>query len=61
MMHVDGNRLWDSLMRMAEIGATKGGGNCRLALSDQDKMGRDLFISWASEMVAVLILMMSEI
>jgi N-carbamoyl-L-amino-acid hydrolase len=43
---IDGARLWASLMDMAKIGATEKGGNCRLALSDLDKEGRDLFVSW---------------
>ena len=46
---IDGDRLWAALMEMAEIGATEKGGNCRLALSDEDKAGRDLFVSWAEE------------
>ncbi|KVA21587.1 Zn-dependent hydrolase [Burkholderia ubonensis] len=44
---VDGKRLWDSLMQMANIGATPKGGVCRLALTDLDKAGRDLIVSWA--------------
>jgi N-carbamoyl-L-amino-acid hydrolase len=43
---IDANRLWDSLAEMAKIGATAKGGSCRLALSDEDKAGRDLFVSW---------------
>ncbi|WP_372394406.1 Zn-dependent hydrolase [Azospirillum sp. HJ39] len=43
---IDGDRLWDSLAAMAKIGATPKGGSCRLALSDEDKDGRDLFVSW---------------
>ncbi len=43
---VDGARLWDSLMEMAKIGATEKGGNCRLALTDLDREGRDLFVRW---------------
>ncbi len=43
---IDGHRLWQSLMQMAEIGATPAGGVCRLALTDEDKAGRDLFIDW---------------
>lgn len=43
---IDGQRLWDSLAEMAKIGATAKGGSCRLALSDEDKAGRDLFVSW---------------
>ena len=46
---VDGRRLWDSLMEMAKIGATPKGGVCRLALTDLDKQGRDLFVRWAQE------------
>lgn len=45
-LRIDGDRLWQSLMRMAEIGATGHGGCCRLALSDEDKAGRDLFVEW---------------
>jgi N-carbamoyl-L-amino-acid hydrolase len=40
---IDGARLWDSLMRMAEIGATPKGGVRRLALTDVDRAGRDRF------------------
>ncbi|WP_313917604.1 Zn-dependent hydrolase [Tahibacter sp.] len=46
---VNGQRLWDSLMEMARIGATPKGGVCRLALTDLDKQGRDLFVRWARE------------
>ena len=46
---VNGRRLWDSLMTMARIGATPKGGVCRLALTDLDKEGRDLIVSWAKE------------
>lgn len=48
-MTVRGDRLWDSLMDMAKIGATEKGGSCRLALTDEDKEGRDLFIKWCEE------------
>ncbi len=40
---IDGARLWDSLMQMAEIGATPRGGVRRLTLTDVDKRGRDRF------------------
>ena len=46
---IDGDRLWNSLMDMAKIGATEKGGNCRLTLSDLDKEGRDLFIHWCEK------------
>ena len=41
-LHIDGDRLWRSLMELARIGATAKGGVCRLALSDLDGQGRDL-------------------
>ncbi|HSU05237.1 MAG TPA: Zn-dependent hydrolase, partial [Acetobacteraceae bacterium] len=40
---IDGKRLWDSLMQMAEIGATPRGGVRRLTLTEVDKRGRDRF------------------
>lgn len=46
-LRVDGDRLWDSLMEMAKIGATPKGGVARLALTDLDRQGRDLFAKWA--------------
>jgi len=46
---IDGERLWKSLMTLAEIGATARGGVCRLALSDLDRQARDLFCRWARE------------
>lgn len=48
-LRVNGDRLWRSLMALAEIGATPKGGVCRLALTDLDKRGRDLVIGWAKE------------
>ena len=48
-LSVNGARLWNSLMEMAKIGATPKGGVCRLALTDLDKQGRDLFVRWAKE------------
>ncbi|WP_248765140.1 Zn-dependent hydrolase [Pseudomonas protegens] len=49
MLKINGQRLWASLMAMAEIGATARGGNCRLALSDEDRAGRELFAHWCTE------------
>ena len=45
-LRTDSDRLWKSLMDLAEIGATEKGGVCRLALTDLDRQGRDLFVSW---------------
>jgi N-carbamoyl-L-amino-acid hydrolase len=46
---VSGERLWADLMAMAEVGATPEGGSQRLALTDEDRAGRDLFSSWARD------------
>lgn len=46
---INGERLWQSLMELARIGATPKGGVCRLALTDLDRQGRDLVIGWARE------------
>ena len=53
-LRVDGERLWRSLMELAEIGATPRGGVCRLTLTDTDRRGRDLFSRWAQEAGLVL-------
>lgn len=47
---VNGQRLWDSLMELARIGATEKGGVCRLALTDLDRQARDLVRAWAKEL-----------
>lgn len=46
---INADRLWASLMEMAEIGATPAGGVSRLALTELDRQGRDLFVRWARE------------
>ena len=46
---INGQRLWDSLMTMAVIGATDQGGCNRQALTDLDKKARDLYIQWSRE------------
>jgi len=48
-LRVNGDRLWDSLMRMAQIGATDKGGVCRMALTDLDRESRDLLTQWATD------------
>src|ERR1700738_658934 len=45
-LQVNGERLWTSLMELAQIGATPKGGVCRLAASDLDGQARRLFIAW---------------
>jgi N-carbamoyl-L-amino-acid hydrolase len=46
---INAERLWNSLMELARIGATEKGGVRRLALTDLDRQGRDLFITWCKE------------
>lgn len=46
---VNGNRLWSTIMEMAKIGAIPNGGSRRLALTDEDRAGRDLFVAWCRE------------
>ena len=48
-LRINGQRLWASLMELAQIGATEKGGVCRLTLTDLDKQGRDLVTRWARE------------
>ncbi|MGB3879793.1 MAG: Zn-dependent hydrolase [Diaphorobacter nitroreducens] len=48
-LRIDGARLWQSLMDLARIGGTPKGGVCRIALTDLDRQGRDLFVQWARE------------
>jgi N-carbamoyl-L-amino-acid hydrolase len=47
--NINSDRLWNSLMEMAKIGATEKGGCRRLALTDLDKESRDLYIKWVKE------------
>lgn len=46
MQHSNIDRLKASLLDMAKIGATPGGGVTRTALSDADREGRNLFVAW---------------
>lgn len=45
-IRINAGRLHESLARLAKIGATPGGGVTRLALTDEDKQGRDLLRQW---------------
>ena len=49
-LSVNGNRLMDRIMSLAEISPIEGGGNCRLALTDDDKAGRDLVVTWMRDL-----------
>ena len=49
-LRVNAKRLRSTLEEMAKIGGTPGGGVTRLALSDEDKRARDLFVKWLKEL-----------
>src|SRR5215468_8460801 len=46
MLRLDQQRLLGALDELAAIGAIDGGGCARLALTDEDKAGRDLVVGW---------------
>ena len=45
-MRIDRKRLEGTMEELGRIGATERGGLTRLALSDEDKRGRDLMVAW---------------
>jgi beta-ureidopropionase / N-carbamoyl-L-amino-acid hydrolase len=47
-LKINGQRLWDSLMEMAQIGPGVAGGNNRQTLTDADGEGRHLFARWCT-------------
>ncbi|MBS0849288.1 Zn-dependent hydrolase [Citrobacter sp. JGM124] len=49
MIRVNTERLWSTLEMMAKIGNTPAGGVTRLALSNEDRLARDLLRDWAQE------------
>ena len=48
-MKIDRKRLEQSMEDLGRIGATDRGGLTRLALSDEDRRGRDLLVHWMRE------------
>jgi N-carbamoyl-L-amino-acid hydrolase len=47
---IDGTRLWDTLMEIAQIGGTPKGGVKRITLTDTDRRGRDQFRAWCEDL-----------
>jgi beta-ureidopropionase / N-carbamoyl-L-amino-acid hydrolase len=47
---INRDRLLGRLETFNRIGALPGGGNCRLALSDEDRAGRDLLVEWMRDL-----------
>ena len=45
-MRINADRLWNSLMEMAQVGPGVAGGNNRQTLTDDDAKGRALFKKW---------------
>lgn len=49
-LRINLDRLLGRIDQLAEIGAIEGGGVCRIALSDEDRRGRDLVVGWMQEL-----------
>jgi N-carbamoyl-L-amino-acid hydrolase len=50
ILRIDGNRLMQRLFQLADVGAIPDGGCARLALTDDDREGRDLVVGWMNEL-----------
>jgi N-carbamoyl-L-amino-acid hydrolase len=48
-LRINGDRLWDSIHELAEIGPGVAGGNNRQTLTDDDNKGRHLFKRWCDD------------
>mgnify|MGYP001602584684 FL=1 len=49
-LRINIDRLAASIEDLAEIGAIAGGGVCRMALTDEDRQGRDVVVKWMHEL-----------
>jgi len=49
-MNINGPRLLAQLQALAAIGRTETNACCRLALTDEDKQGRDLVVGWMKDL-----------
>jgi len=49
-LRINGDRLARRLADLAEIGPIEGGGSARLALTDADRDGRNLVVSWMEDL-----------
>jgi beta-ureidopropionase / N-carbamoyl-L-amino-acid hydrolase len=49
-LRIDANRLQTRLAELGEIGSTGDGGCARLALTDEDRAGRDLVVTWMRDL-----------
>lgn len=48
-LRINGDRLWDTIHAMAEIGPGIAGGSNRQTVTDEDGVGRKLFQTWCEE------------
>ena len=48
-LRINGDRLWDTIHAMAEIGPGIAGGSNRQTVTDEDAEGRKLFQKWCEE------------
>ena len=53
-LRINIDRLMSRIDTLAGIGAVEGGGVCRLALSDEDRRGRDLVVRWMRDLGLVV-------
>jgi len=49
-LRINTKRLISRIEKLGKIGSIDGGGVCRLALSDEDRKGRDLVIKWMKQL-----------
>ena len=49
-LRIDARRLQSCIDVLGSIGAIEGGGVCRLALSEEDRLGRERVLSWMKEL-----------
>jgi len=49
-LRINRDRLIGRLQALAQIGSIAGGGVCRLALTDEDRQGRDLVMGWMKDL-----------
>ncbi len=49
-LSINGARLMNRIMALAEVGAIPGGGCNRLALTDADRDGRDVVVAWMHDL-----------
>ena len=49
-LRINIGRLTSKIEDLAEIGVIAGGGVCRMALTDEDRQGRDMVVKWMHEL-----------